>query len=50
MLDGEVTLTRFRHGRRGGGAGHGAKPEAVGSVNWKTKAGSLMLAGQFAQA
>lgn len=39
MLDGEVTLTRFRHGRRGGGAGRGAKPEAVGSVNpvWDKK-------------
>lgn len=34
MMDGEVTPARFRHRRRGGGAGDGAEPEARGSSSW----------------
>lgn len=34
MMDGEVTPARFRHGRRGGGSGGGAEPEARDSGPW----------------
>lgn len=50
MLAGEVTLARFRHGGVGAGPGRGGGARPQPDPLAGNEAGSLMPAGQFAQA